>query len=402
MSTSQTIITIKQSVTFTLYQTDMTAKKIGEKLETPKCTVPCSDGLQWWIRWYSAGDRESANGHVSVFLMVNKPVKATFTFAVDGSSISWTTTYEIQNSPLGFGRYRYASHEQLRPLFRDGKLTITCIVEFDVPVPTFFVPRVFQLFDHIPMDVEFVMGSERVPAHKNFLTMLSPSFQAMFTHNTAESKSGKIKIVEFDFATVKAAIDICYGREPANLPVETVVGILRFCDMYFITAVINELEKLPLLNPLIPTFCTIVHYAYDCNKDSLLTDCYNFFKNHQDEIKAIKQFADLPPALIVDVLKSAFGLKTDFDVLRHAHKNGLEIVVIHLEKPLLNSLTIDNFCDTVCYAWDCSREELQQACAKFLNENRDEVLDLRAFYNLAFDVVGKVLKATYVLKQGGD
>uniref|UniRef100_A0A7E4UVX1 BTB domain-containing protein n=1 Tax=Panagrellus redivivus TaxID=6233 RepID=A0A7E4UVX1_PANRE len=399
MSTTKPTITFKDSTTLTLTKADLTGKKVGDRILTPKRNVPYSDGLQWWIRWYPAGKTKDAKDYVSVVMWVNKSVKTNLTVAVDGSSINETTKCSFQGPSKSYGWPKYASHEQLHPLFRDGKLTITCNVEFDIVPPIFSIPRNFQMFESVPMDVDFVIGSERVPAHKSFLALISPVLQAMFKHNSAELKSGEIKITEFDFETVKTAIDICYGREFETLSVETIVGILRFCDKYFITPVVKELERQPLLHPSVDNFFTVINYAYDCNKDALMAECYNFFKINQNEIKAKEKFAELPLTLVITVLKSAFDLKTDYDVLCHAHNNGIDFVVSHLEESLIKPINLDNFCAVVTYAWNCSRKDLQHMCAKFLNEHRDEVMDLEVIHNLPSDVFASVLKASYALKR---
>uniref|UniRef100_A0A7E4ZRM2 BTB domain-containing protein n=1 Tax=Panagrellus redivivus TaxID=6233 RepID=A0A7E4ZRM2_PANRE len=401
MSTVQEIVTRKDSTTITLMETDLTTKSSGEFLSSPMFDVPDSDGLKWWIRLYPlypAGDADTEN--CGIFLFVNKSVKSTSKCIIDGSSIRMAFAHEFTDPPIGYGRPKFASHEQLRPLFQHGQLTVTCSVEFYIPVKRdLSVPRNFQLFGHVPTDVELVVESDRVQAHKSFLSLISPVFHAMFSNDTAESKSNTVELVEFHFDTVKSAVDFAYRRELMDLSVETAVDMLRFCDKYFITAAIEELEKLTVLIPSIENICQVVHYAYDCNRDSLLDKCCDFFKDHQDEIKVSTDFAELPPTLVVDILKKAFDLNTSFDVLYYAHENGINFVVDHLEEPLIKSMSVDNFCQVVKFAWEYSRKDLQQACATYLNDNREEVTDLEDFINLPYEVMQGVLKMSHVLKR---
>uniref|UniRef100_A0A7E4V5P2 BTB domain-containing protein n=1 Tax=Panagrellus redivivus TaxID=6233 RepID=A0A7E4V5P2_PANRE len=398
MQSVKDFVNIKDAVSFTLNECDL-KRTDGYWLETAQHDVQRSNGLRWWIRWYPAGRDK---GRVSVFLWVNKPVMAKFTFAVDGSTISWSGTNQFRGIPIGSGCSHFR-HEKLRPIFRNGILTMTCSVEFNVELPfVSFIPRNFQLFDHMPTDMEIVVGCERVPVHKYFLLLISPVFNAMFSHNTVESKSGRIKISDFDYDTVKAAIDLCYGRQLEDPSVDTVVSILRFTDKYFITPITNEFERLLLLNLSTETFGLIVHYAYDCNKDVLLAECCNFFKEHQSEIKATEQFAEFPPALAIDMMKSAFNFKTDFDVLRHAHKNGIAFVVKHLEQPFLKQIYLQNFCSIVDYAWECSRDELKNRCAEFFNSNISKVMNLEEFHKLPAVTMSGLMTASYTLKNSID
>uniref|UniRef100_A0A7E4V4X4 MATH domain-containing protein n=1 Tax=Panagrellus redivivus TaxID=6233 RepID=A0A7E4V4X4_PANRE len=160
MPSMKDVRTFKDSTTFTLKEAHLTKKKC---VETEKRDIPSSDGLQWWARYHPAGDRDAAKNYISLYVCFNKPVTATYTFAVNNAFFNYTHTYKFKKSPFGVGYYQYASHEKLRPLFRDGKLTITCSIETDIEVPfVLSVPRVFQLFDHVPTDVEIVVGSKKI------------------------------------------------------------------------------------------------------------------------------------------------------------------------------------------------------------------------------------------------
>uniref|UniRef100_A0A7E4W4X9 BTB domain-containing protein n=1 Tax=Panagrellus redivivus TaxID=6233 RepID=A0A7E4W4X9_PANRE len=390
----QFVKNVKDATTFTLNEADLMGKKVGEFLKTSKRAVPCSDGLQWWISWYPAGVRETAKGHVSVYLWINKPVTAKYTFAVDSSSISKEFTYEFAKPRISRGYSQYAPHEQLRQLFRNGKLTITCSVEFTythvqlMPVS----PAVHQLFDHVSPDFDLVVLSNSQAVHKAFLTLISPVFAAMFSHDTREFRSGKDIITDFDFETVKASIDYCYGRNLKDLSIKKVIGMLRFADKYDIRGIITQLKQIPKNCLSVETFSMIVQYAYDCSKDDLLKECFTFFKDYQDEIKTTEEFSKLPPTLIVQILKMAFSLFTDCDVLRHVHKHQISFIVDYLEQPLIESICIFDFCHVVSYAWECSRDELKKACAKFLNENRMTVTMDKTFLDLPSDTVCQVLK----------
>uniref|UniRef100_A0A7E4VUZ2 BTB domain-containing protein n=1 Tax=Panagrellus redivivus TaxID=6233 RepID=A0A7E4VUZ2_PANRE len=230
----------------TLEEADLEEKSVGQFLESPKFDVPNSGGLKWWIRVYPAGETAAHRDSMGVFLNVNQSVKANMRFLIEGSTIQKSGTREFPNPPVGWGFAEYASHDQLSALlFRKSKLTITCIVEFDITQRRdSSVPLNYQLFRHVPTDVDLVMGSDRVPAHNGFLSLISPAFNAMFSHDNVESRLKKVEITDFDITTVKSVVDYCYGRELQNPSVETAVNILRFCDKYFITAAIVSFSLL--------------------------------------------------------------------------------------------------------------------------------------------------------------
>uniref|UniRef100_A0A7E4ZQK3 BTB domain-containing protein n=1 Tax=Panagrellus redivivus TaxID=6233 RepID=A0A7E4ZQK3_PANRE len=391
----------KEVQTFTLRKADL-KKPIGECLESPNFAVPNSGGLKWSIDVYPTGETDECKGYISVFINVNKPVKSKCRCTVNGSSIEGSFAYEFSYSdpPLNFGWEKFASHKSLYSFFHMNKLTFTCIIELNIATPRdVLVPHGFQFYRHVPPDFEFVIGSEQVPAHKNFLLLISPVLKAMLSDDTAESKPSKIHITEFTLEAVKCAIDFCYGRELGDLSIKTAVSVLRFCDQYFMAAVAEELGKLSLFDLTIDSFCEIARYAHECHKKDLLDECCYFFKGHHGDIKAKPEFVDLPPILVVDVLKKAFDLKTEFDVLDHAHRNGISFVVDYLEESLVEAISLDNFCPAVRYAWKCSRDSLKNACAQFLINNREEVTDSKDFLDLSADVVRSILKVAHEMKR---
>uniref|UniRef100_A0A7E4V3R1 BTB domain-containing protein n=1 Tax=Panagrellus redivivus TaxID=6233 RepID=A0A7E4V3R1_PANRE len=337
MSVTKAVLAVKDSITFTLNEADLTGKKVGEELKTLARDVPCTNGPQWWIRYYPAGGVEDSKAHLSVFLMVNKTISSRFSFKVQDSSIE-TDMYAFNlTESVQCGCTKFASHEALRPLFVDGKLLITCDVEFDVSVPfTFLSPRLAQHCGHVPTDFQLIVGSNQLQVHKSLLSLVSPVFHAMFSHDTDESRSGEVKIKDFDFDTVQTTIDFCYGKEMETPSVETVISMLRFADKYDIKVVTNLLKPIPRQSLSNETFHTVVHYADKCCDDELFEDCCDLFFENQSDIVATEKFKMLPPPTVTRLLKDTFDLETQFDVIRHAHANGMDFILAFLEQPIIN------------------------------------------------------------------
>uniref|UniRef100_A0A7E4W931 BTB domain-containing protein n=1 Tax=Panagrellus redivivus TaxID=6233 RepID=A0A7E4W931_PANRE len=146
-------------------------------------------------------------------------------------------------------------------ILRSNNCVVNDKVEFVITVsyivPRFFTNTVrkckaqfqpFELMRRDPdtCDVQFVVVGEGTPvlAHRAFLSLISPVFAAMFAHNTKEAQTGIIIITDFDYATVKAAVDILYGHpfEPkSNMAIE---HVSRFAGKYIIDAVVNGLDEL--------------------------------------------------------------------------------------------------------------------------------------------------------------
>uniref|UniRef100_A0A7E4WBQ6 BTB domain-containing protein n=1 Tax=Panagrellus redivivus TaxID=6233 RepID=A0A7E4WBQ6_PANRE len=228
---------IKDVISFNLFEKDLTEKRVGDGIKTTERKIPFTDDLKWWIEYFPAGSYQEYQRHVSVYIRVNKnvSVKAT-SIGVEGSSI------QRLNSIGFFFRYRdlekFASHEDLQPLFKNGQVTIKCSVEFLISIPVITLrAHIFESLNDGSADFELVIGSDHVKVHKNFLALLSPVFNAMFSHDTAEVRTGKDVITDFDFETVKAAIDFCYGKGFLDFSTQTIIEMLRFADKYDIKAI---------------------------------------------------------------------------------------------------------------------------------------------------------------------
>uniref|UniRef100_A0A7E4V607 BTB domain-containing protein n=1 Tax=Panagrellus redivivus TaxID=6233 RepID=A0A7E4V607_PANRE len=370
-----TVKVVKDSTTFTLYEADLLKRRIGVGLETRERKVPHSEAIYWRINYRPAGLNLKYLGHVGVYLCVNQYVKAKYTFAIDGFPFYRSQTHEF-NEQYVSGYHKFAPHPFLRRFFRDGKLTIKCNVEFFLDVEFYYNrPRMVYGIESVPTDFDFVVGTKRLHVHKSVLSQISPVFHAMLFHDTAESRSGEVVITDFDFDTVKAAIDYCYGRNIQN-SVNTYIQILRFADKYDIKDVVSKLEYIPSrFNLSIKTFYSIVLYAYDYSKDDLLIECCAFFKFNQIEIKANAKFAKLPPRLIARLLRAGDGKRTEFVRLSFAYENGRTSLVEQLERPLIEFMTMGDFYLAVYVAWLNSRDELKKACARFFNANMNKIFD---------------------------
>uniref|UniRef100_A0A7E4UL41 BTB domain-containing protein n=1 Tax=Panagrellus redivivus TaxID=6233 RepID=A0A7E4UL41_PANRE len=394
MSFTKLIMVHKDSISFTLNETDLTGMQVGKKLKTPQRDVPRSDGLKWWIEYYPAGINQSYSHHLSVLVNMNKAVSAKCKFEVGRSSMHKFYTYNIVDTQC-YAFRQFASHWALSLFFVEGKISVTCEVEFTLPMPiTFVKPCYGQFCDHVLTDFALVVDSERVEVHKSLLSLMSPVFHALLSNNTDESE---IEIKDFDFATVKAAIDFCYGREPETVPIDTVFNMLYFAEQYDIKAVTNLMNEMPEFCISTHTFIAIIQYADKFCKDGVFDECCKFFEKHQKEIVKMKKFDTLSLLLVKRLLKQAFGLKTEFEVLRHAHTYGITFILGPLEQPIFESLSLDTFCNSVSYAWECSRDYLKPACAKFFNEHVADIVNMNAFVNLSPSIVQKLMQLRYEL-----
>uniref|UniRef100_A0A7E4ZU98 BTB domain-containing protein n=1 Tax=Panagrellus redivivus TaxID=6233 RepID=A0A7E4ZU98_PANRE len=168
---------------------------------------------------------------------------------------------------------------------------------------------IFQDMDHYPTDTELVVDGQSIKVHRHFLCMLSPVFQAFFSHDTRESMTGIIEIKDFKLPVVQLVVDYCYGRDVGNMPVADVIGILRFADKYDIKSVTNKLESYPSASLTIHKFCVVARYAWDLNKEDLKEDCCRFYRRKHAKLTLTRDFADLPMNVREDLLRCAIAFR---------------------------------------------------------------------------------------------
>uniref|UniRef100_A0A7E5A201 BTB domain-containing protein n=1 Tax=Panagrellus redivivus TaxID=6233 RepID=A0A7E5A201_PANRE len=395
MSTINAVKVVKDSIKLVLTEADLTTKSIGDCVKTPLRKVQCADNLQWQIYWYQTGHCDDAKGHVSIFTAVTAPTVVKSTYSVDGTSIQKTFT---RLTKTNWGYAKFANHEELRPLFRDGKLTITCAVEVYVPVPwSFFTTNVFESCEHVATDFTLIVGDQRLETHRHLLSFLSPVFNAMFEHDTVEKKSGMITITDFECSTVTIALDFLYGHEVLDPSIEIIVGVLRFADKYNINF-LAFLEHVVLCNISFDTFATILHYAYDCSKNALLVQCGAFYKDHEGEVKDAPGLNTVPHEAIVDVIEKAFDFNDSVHVFRQAHKNDIKIILVfRFEEPLAHSiaesLCVDNYSKVASCASECSSDFLKEKCVQYLNQHWVEVTQSMDFVNMDAETIKEFMTA---------
>uniref|UniRef100_A0A7E4VUM3 BTB domain-containing protein n=1 Tax=Panagrellus redivivus TaxID=6233 RepID=A0A7E4VUM3_PANRE len=157
--------------------------------------------------------------------------------------------------------------------------------------------------NHNSSDARVVVGNHTLEVHRHVLCIVSPVFNAAFTHDTKEAKTGTIIIKDFDFTTVKNVIDSCYGRECAAESLADYINMLRFADKYDIRSLTQSLE--PFINDdiTLESFCAIANYAWDLDKTDLKSKCAKFYKDNVAQVTFCPEFVNMNPATIVDIIR---------------------------------------------------------------------------------------------------
>uniref|UniRef100_A0A7E4UN39 BTB domain-containing protein n=1 Tax=Panagrellus redivivus TaxID=6233 RepID=A0A7E4UN39_PANRE len=337
--------------------------------ETTQSQLELNSNVFRWSVTYVHDKEESPVSLIFIFcpnLIIN--VNARLTVEAEGLP---TKTYTISNS----GKF-YFDHFPYQDVFNaiiDDELNLKCTLE--LTVDTNFVPEIrteFCNYNDIEADFEIHRGDDHYKVHKVVLSKISPIFKSMLEHNFAKSSSNKLVINDFDFKTIKTAMNIVYGRPWGKISVGLALDVLYFVDKYKITDFFDELEEVLTSNLSMNNFYAILRYANECAKTDLFAKCAALYKDYEDTIKTAEPFLALPGPLVIKLLKCAFQFENELDVFYHARQKGICVDVV-IEPSTVEIQTLADFLKVVPYAWKYYIEDLKVKCAQFYQQNKAEV-----------------------------
>uniref|UniRef100_A0A914P0R5 BTB domain-containing protein n=1 Tax=Panagrolaimus davidi TaxID=227884 RepID=A0A914P0R5_9BILA len=128
---------------------------------------------------------------------------------------------------------------------KDGKCEIEIkgifIIERDgYPIIPRSINIDYGLLENTKKDFDIIIASENgkeenIKIHKDVLSFQSPVFEAMFKSGMKESITNTLKIIDFNFTTVIAAIEFFYGHQIFNhFNFKELFELYRFADKYLI------------------------------------------------------------------------------------------------------------------------------------------------------------------------
>uniref|UniRef100_A0A7E4V9B2 BTB domain-containing protein n=1 Tax=Panagrellus redivivus TaxID=6233 RepID=A0A7E4V9B2_PANRE len=163
--------------------------------------------------------------------------------------------------------------------------------------------------DHYPADdARFVIGTETISVHRQFLCMISPVLKNYFTNDSIESQTGAINVTDFTVDVVKNVVDFCYGCDVGAKTIPEIVDMLRFADKYDIKCVTKKLEHFPFESLNLDNFCIVVRYAYDLELSELFENCCEFYGKNVSSLALSEGFIGLPWEAQKKVSTTAFEL----------------------------------------------------------------------------------------------
>uniref|UniRef100_A0A7E4UNW7 BTB domain-containing protein n=1 Tax=Panagrellus redivivus TaxID=6233 RepID=A0A7E4UNW7_PANRE len=282
-----------------------------------------------------------------------------------------TKTYPITN--CGKFSFDYLPYEDVYNVLNHGSLQLkfTLAITFSHD----YVPEIradFHDYNEVPTDFEIHCKDDRYEVHKDVLTKISPVFEKKLEHDFIETGSNMIEINDFDFATIEAVMNLCYGRPLDNISVGLTLDILYFAAKYRMTDITVEFESRLVHSLSITNFCAVLQYVNNCERTKLFAECAEFYKRNEDTIKTTVTFLALPGPLVNKLLKCAFQFKTEMALFYHARQKGICLDVA-IDPSTIEIQTLADFFQVVPYAWKNQIGSLKVKCAQFYQQNKDEI-----------------------------
>uniref|UniRef100_A0A7E4ZRQ4 BTB domain-containing protein n=1 Tax=Panagrellus redivivus TaxID=6233 RepID=A0A7E4ZRQ4_PANRE len=263
--------------------------------------VPSAPILEWSVVYFFDSEGESYKGKQSIDIevSVNKPVRGNLKFTYANANYEKCVDNIFFNEPfrttllfLPKGTYR-------------RNMSISCDIEFDCYPLSMAMSRYICIPPKSGFDFEIHVGDRCIKAHRQFLSKISPVFNAMLTHNMLEAQSGKLNIVDFDFGVVNIAIDICYGLDFVLASTADIVNLLTFADKYDIRFLMWQLENhIRSIKICAINFVPLLRYAWIHSHELLKSKCAECYDANR-EIIATSEFVNLPDTIVVEFLRYA-------------------------------------------------------------------------------------------------
>uniref|UniRef100_A0AC34R1K0 BTB domain-containing protein n=1 Tax=Panagrolaimus sp. JU765 TaxID=591449 RepID=A0AC34R1K0_9BILA len=165
--------------------------------------------------------------------------------------------------------------------------------------------NVSLLLDERFKDFTFCVGKDEIKVHKNIIAAASPVFSAMLEPHCLEFKEGKVNIVDFDFETMKAAVDLIYTQEVnTNLPIKILLNLYKFADKYDLTKKEEVLEQLKEIVSL-DNIEEISKFSKVNAMDELYKKCVDYFAvDFEVNCRQVKKLDCFDPTFALDVMKT--------------------------------------------------------------------------------------------------
>lgn len=184
-------------------------------------------------------------------------------------------------------------------LLPDDKLTVFCEVSVvadtinvtgQSPITQFKLPDCRLSDDFTRMfddgrfaDCTLTVGGRDLHAHKAILAARSPVFEAMFVHETEESKRNIVNITDVDYEVLKEMLRYIYTGTAPNLH-SLADDLLAAADKYALERLKIQCEQALCINLTVDNSCETLILADLHSAEQLKQQCIDFINGHAADV----------------------------------------------------------------------------------------------------------------------
>ena len=302
---------IKFSYTWSIINFSLFHEENGKVLVSPKFSSDTNDKIKWRLKLYVNGENEKSKDYVSLFLYLVSPeetkveVKGQLSIlnakGVRSNKIDFQYVYEDAGG-RGYRKFieRNTLLDKSQGYLSDDKLTIVCqgdVIKNSVTVAGQSNPRKIkvpncdlsenlgEVFENQKFsDVVLSVKGTEFKVHKNILSARSPVFAAMFEHDLAENRNGKVDITDFDGDVIEEMLTFMYTGKTSKLD-EMAEGLLGAADKYDLDRLKAMCEKQLYANLSIENASRVLILADLHNANQLKDQTIDFLNKNATVIK---------------------------------------------------------------------------------------------------------------------
>ncbi|CAJ0939577.1 unnamed protein product, partial [Mesorhabditis belari] len=161
----------------------------------------------------------------------------------------------------------------------------------------------------VMFDIEIEVDEEIIRAHRIVLAAASPYFRAMFTYDTMEARTGKVKINDISAPAMRLLIDYIYSAE-ISISTENVQELIFAAAVLQMDRVCSACQDF-MTQYLTTSNCLLIRqFAELYNCTNLLTSTVDFATDHFQELIKVPEFLSISFTHLQCILSRA-DLKVD-------------------------------------------------------------------------------------------
>lgn len=227
-------------------------------------------------------------------------------------------------------------------------------------------------------DFEVRVENRVFKVHKNVLAARSSTLASMLLHDMMEKKTGMVEIGDCDSETFQAFLKFLYTGKSDVIAAENAASLFEVADKYDVQYLKKKCHHFMMNNFSVESFCEFAILALRHDDWVLVQVAKMFLRSNINAIVSSEQLHNLfteNPSFAGDSLfkLSADSVQCLISLYEVADKYNVQDLKIDCRRCLMQSLSVESFCDVAILAVRYDERELIQLAAQFLRNNITEI-----------------------------